>query len=80
MPLEKVRIKDISIDTLRDIGCSGIVVKKAFVSNYQYTSKFIYVLLIDNIIQRITLSKIKVDTPYLIEGVELMFVYDIVVT
>ena len=37
MPVVKGRVEEKSVDVLRDTGCSGIVVKKDLVSEYQFT-------------------------------------------
>lgn len=48
MPLVKGIVGTHMVDTLRDTGCSGVVVRKKFVNGDQYTGKYCYILLIDN--------------------------------
>ena len=58
------------MNTLRDTGCSGVVVRKKFVNDDQYTGKYCYILLIDNTVRQVPIVKIQVDTPYLKGDVE----------
>ena len=65
MPVVKGRVGESSVDILRDMGCSGIVVKKDLVSEDQFTGDFNVMLLIDNTARKVPIVKIDVDTPYL---------------
>ena len=64
MPVVKGMIGDTEVEVLRDTGCSGVVVKKDFVKEDQYTEKFAYMRLIDNSMRKVPIVKITVDTPY----------------
>ena len=70
MPVVKGRVGENSVEVLRDTGCSGIVVKKDFVSEDQFTGDFNDMLLIDNTARKVPIVKIDVDTPYLKGQVE----------
>ena len=52
------------------MGCSGIVVKRDFVSEDQFTGDFNVILLIDNTARKVPIAKIDIDTPYLKGQVE----------
>ena len=70
MPVVKGRVGTHTVSTLRDTGCSGVVVRKKFVNDDQYTGKYCYILLIDNTVRQVPIVKIQVDTPYLKGEVE----------
>ena len=69
--------------TLRDTGCSGVVVKKDLVRDDQFTGKMRYILLIDKMIQEVPLIKLQIDTPYLKGEVEAQCfpdaIYDLII-
>ena len=70
MPLVKGRVGEKTVDVLRDTGCSGIVVKKNLVSEDQFTGDFNVMLLIDNTVRKVPITRITVDKPYLKGQVE----------
>ena len=70
MPVVKEKIGEDVVDTLRDTGCSGVVVRKKFVGEDQYTGRYCYILLIDNTVREVPIVTIQVDTPYLKGEVE----------
>ena len=49
---------------LRDTGCSGVVVKKKFVKDCQYTGRHGFMTLIDKTIRKAPIARINIDTPY----------------
>ena len=55
------------VAVLIDTGCSGVVVKKEFVSKDQYTGDYSLIMLVDNTVRRVPTVKIQVHTPYLTE-------------
>ena len=67
-----------SVDVLRDIGCSGIVVKTDFVPEDQFTGDFNVMLLIYNTARKVPIAKIDIDTPYLKGQVEAQCLFDAV--
>ena len=83
MPVVKGRVGENSVDVLRDTDCSGIVVKKDFVSEDQFSDNFNVMLLIDNTAGKVPIIKIDVDTPYLKGHVEAQClpdpIYDLVI-
>ena len=70
MPVVKGRVGEKSVDVLRDTGCSGIVVKRDFVSEDQFIGDFNVMLLIDSTARKVPIAKIDIDTPYLKGQVE----------
>ena len=76
MPVVKGMVGTHTVNTLRDTGCSGVVVRKKFVNDDQYTGKFCYILLIDNTVRQVPIVKIQVDTPYLKGEVEAQCLLD----
>ena len=58
------------VETLRDTGCSSVLVRKDFVTEDQYTGEAAGIRLADGSIRREPIAKIKVDTPYLCGEVE----------
>jgi hypothetical protein len=70
MPVMKGRVGEMEVDTLRDTGCSSVVVKESLVSEEQYTGKHSYMILVDNTVKKVPLVKISVDCPYLCGEVE----------
>nr|XP_006823664.1 PREDICTED: uncharacterized protein LOC100372741 [Saccoglossus kowalevskii] len=83
MPVVKGRIGEKVVTTLRDTGCSGVVVKRDFVSDNQYTGKFCCMLMIDNTARTVPIAKLYVDTPYFTGEVEAQClpdaIYDLVI-
>ncbi len=76
MPVVKEKIGKDVVDTLRDTGCRGVVVRKKFVREDQYTGRYCYILLIDNTVPEVPIVKIQVDTPYLKGEVEAQYLPD----
>ena len=58
------------VQTLRDTGCSGILVKQELVKPDQYMGKFGLIKLVDCTVREVPLAKLKIDTPYLTGDVE----------
>ena len=83
MPVVKGLINGAEVDVLRDTGCSGVVVKKDFVKEDQYTDKCAYMRLIDNSMRRVPVVKITVNTPYFTGEVEAQClpdaIYDLII-
>ena len=83
IPIVKGSVGEKCVDVLRDTGCSGIVVKRDLVSEYQFTGDFNVPLLIDNTARKVPIAKIDIDTPYLKGQVEAQClpdaVYDLII-
>ena len=83
MPVVKGKVCDTIVDTLRDTGCSGVVVRKDLVRNNQYNGKHGSMLLINNTVRQVPIVKIHVDTSYLKGEVEAQClpnaIYDLVI-
>ena len=83
MPVFNGKVSDTTVDTLRDTGCSGVVVRETFVKKDQYTGKYCYMLLIGNTVRQVPIAKIQVDTPYFKGEVEAQClpdaIYDLII-
>ena len=83
MPVVRGRVGEKIVDTLRDTGCSGVVVCKSLVADKQLTGWVGYMLLIDNTFREVPLAEITVDTPYLRGQVEAQClpetIYDLII-
>lgn len=83
MPVVKGKIGEVIVDTLRDTGCSGVVVKRELVEDDQLTGKFGYMMLIDNTVREVPVALITVDTPYFRGEVEAQClpdaIYDLII-
>ena len=83
MPVREGKVDDRVVQTLRDMGCSSILVKQELVKPYQYTGKFGFIKLADCTFREVPLAKIKIDTPYLTKDVEALClrnaIYDLII-
>ena len=70
MPIRQGKLGEKMISTLRDTGCSGVVVRSGLVTDSQYTGKSHMCLLIDGTVRKVPVAKIQVDTPYYVGDVE----------
>ena len=64
LPVSQGKIGDHVVNTLRDTGCSGVIVKKKFVKNSEFTGKDGVMLLMDKTLRKAPFARIKVDTPF----------------
>ena len=53
MPVVRGMVATNMVNTLRDMRCSGVVVRKKFVNDGQYTGKYYYILLFDNTVRQV---------------------------
>ena len=83
MPVVEGTVNGKKVPTLRDSGCSGIVVKSSLVNENQYTGKIHLCVLIDGTVKKVPMARIDIDTPYLAGKVDAMCmknpVYDLVI-
>ena len=83
MPVVKGKVGEEVVDTLRDTGCSGVVVKRHLVRDEQLTGEYAYMILIDNTVKQVPIAKVVIDTPYLSGEVEVQClpdaIYDLIV-
>ncbi|XP_006823695.1 uncharacterized protein LOC102806650, partial [Saccoglossus kowalevskii] len=82
MPVAVGCVGGVEVSVLRDSGCSGIVVRRALVSDDQLTGEFRVCVLVDGTARKIPVARIEVDTPYLIGMVDALCmkspVYDLI--
>ena len=64
------------VQTLRDMGCSGILAKQELVKPDQYTGKFGLIKLVDCTVREVPLAKIKINTSYLTGDMEALCPHD----
>ena len=62
MPIAKGWVGDARIASLRDTGCSGVIVKQQFVKHDQYTGHDGFIQLVDNSIKKVPIARVNVDT------------------
>ena len=72
LPVFKGIIGDVTVDTFRDSGCTGVVVKSNLVKPEQFTEKVYLCVLIDGTVKKVPIAKIHIDTPFYIGGTEAM--------
>ena len=65
MPVVKGFVGTTEVNTLRDTGCSGIVVREQLVKNDQYTGQVQTCMLMDGSIIRVPVANITISTPFL---------------
>ena len=69
--------------TLRDTGCSGVVVRAEYVHSKQYTGRNKLCLLIDGTAKSVPLAKVKIDSPFFTGEAEAMVmampIYDLII-
>ncbi len=79
----KVFIGEVLVETLRDTGCSGIVVRRDLVKSEQMLDNVQSCILLDGSILKVPMAKVSIDTPYLTGSVIAMCmehpIYDLVV-
>ena len=70
MPIVEGRVGNNKVETLRDTGCSGVIIKQQFVREDQYTGEYGFIQLVDNTVRRVSIARVEIDTPYLSGTVE----------
>ena len=70
MPIVEGRVGNTKVETLRDTGCSGVIIKQQFVRQDQYTGEYGFIQLADNTVRRVPIARVEIDTPYLSGTVE----------
>ena len=70
MPIVEGRVGNTKVETLRDTGCSGVIIKQQFVREDQYTGEYGFIQLVDNTVRRVPIARVEIDTPYLSGTVE----------
>ena len=72
LPVFKGIVGDVTVDTLRDSGCTGVVVKSNLVKPEQFTEKVYFCVLIDGTVKKVPIAKIHIDTPFYVGGIDAM--------
>ena len=70
MPIVEGRVGNTKVQTLRDTGCSGVIIKQQFVREDQYTREYGFIQLVNNTIRIVPIAHVEIDTPYLLGTVE----------
>lgn len=83
LPTSKGYLNGFQATTMRDSGCSGIVVRAEYVHSKQYTGKNKLCLMIDGTARNVPLAKVDIDSPYFKGQAEAMVmplpVYDLII-
>ena len=83
MPVVRGKIGTKSVDLLRDTGCSGVIVKRQYVMDDQYTVRVGLMQMVDNSVIRVPIANVEIDSPYLSGQVQALCpqdaVYDVIV-
>ena len=83
MPTCDGRLNEHSVTALRDTGCNGVVVRKAFIRDSQLTGKSRVCVLADESRVEVTVACVSIDTPYFIGEVETLclknLLYDVII-
>ena len=64
MPVVTGYIGEQKVKVLRDTGCSGVIVKRKFVEESQYTGKKQFILRVDNTLIETPTVRVDIDSPY----------------
>ena len=62
----------VTVDTLRDSGCTGVVVKSNLVKPEQFTEKVYLCVLIDGTVKKVPIAKVHIDTPFFVGETDAM--------
>ena len=65
MPVTDGYVGETKVQTLRDTGCSGVVVKTSLVRESEFTGETVCCVLMDSTVHTYPLALIRIDTPYL---------------
>ena len=72
LPVFKGVVGGVTVDTLRDSGCTGIVVKSNLVKPEQFTEKVYLCVLIDGTVKKVPIAKVHIDTPFFVGETDAM--------
>ena len=64
LPVLYGMVNDVIVGTLRDTGCSGVVVKRSLVRDEQLTGNEVVCIMIDGTVRRCPMASIYVETPF----------------
>ena len=64
MPKCRGSVNGHDVEVLRDTGCSGVVVKKKFVADHQYTGQYSLAVMANKTCMKAEVAMIEVDCPY----------------
>ena len=72
LPVFKGVVGGVTVDTLRDSGCKGVVVKSNLVKPEQFTEKVYLCVLIDGTVTKVPIAKVHIDTPFFVGETDAM--------
>ena len=72
LPVFKGVVGGITVDTLCDSGCTGVVVKSNLVKPEQFTQKVYLCVLIDGTVKKVPIAKVHIDTPFFVGETDAM--------
>ena len=76
MPVTKGIVGNKQVSVLRDSGCSSAVIRQSLVLPEQMTGKESTCVLIDGTVRKVPLARIHVDTPYLVNTIDVLCMKD----
>ena len=65
-----------SVTVLRDTGCSGVIVNRAFVAEEQLTGKVGYIMTVAHTLLKAPFANVEINTPYYSGTVEVLCLSD----
>ena len=70
------KIGCMSVDVLRDTGCSGVIVKQTFVDKGEYLNKHGHLQMVHNSLKKVSIARVDFDTSYYTGSVEALCLPD----
>ena len=72
LPVFKGVVGGVTVDTLHDSGCTGVVVKSNLVKAEEFTEKVYLCVLIDGTVKKVPIAKVHIDTPFFVGETDAM--------
>ena len=76
LPVLSGKVGGKKVEVLRDSGCSGVIIKKEFVDETDFTGEMEHIMTVDRTIKRAPMAKVEVDTPFYGGTVEVLCLQD----
>ena len=64
------------MEVLRDIGCSGVIIRREVEDQTDFTGEMGHIMTVDRTIKRASMAKVEVDTPFYVGTVEALSLQD----